>query len=320
MRLEDVIDPAKHKVRLTNGYAADSQDTVTIGGVLVPAFWMTHVVVQEYDAVWVLVSDRPDAPSVAVVIGANGTPDDVEDPPLMGTVSAAPIGSETITVSTGLGSVDAAFPASYVPQVSDKVRLLWQDGNAWVLGKSAKVPAPPPKKPAKPKPSVPSPPTGSGSGRDTFTAADSATWSTGTASWNSYFGKDLYQGSYPGVGANRGAWFYHGKPSRLKGRKARKVEIWVPPRAKAGSYNSSVTLHLYLHYSVRRPGGDVTRGSHETLSIPKGFRGGWRTLPASWGDQLILGRGIGMAGGSYAGFEGTGRYSKSGQVRITWEK
>lgn len=326
MKLEDVIDPAKHKLRLVGGYATDVQGTVTVGGLLVPAFWMAHVEAQEHCPLWILMVDRPDAQSIAVVVGANGVPEPDEETvrnPLSGTVSSAPIGSDTVSVSTETGNVEAAFSAGYVPQVSDKVRLLWQDGNAWVLGKSAKVPAPAPPRPTKPKrdkPNVPAPPTGAGNGQTTFTASDSATWSTGTNSWNSYFGKDLYQGSFPGVGANRGAWFYHNKPSRIKGRTATQVEIWIPARARAGNYNSAVTLNVYLHYSAKRPGGDVNRGSHHTISIPKNFRGGWRKLPASWGDQLISGRGIGMAGGSYAGFHGTGKSSKSGQVRITWEK
>lgn len=320
MRLEDVIDPAKHRVRLVNGYATGSQGTVTVGGVPVPAFWMAHVSAREYDPVWVLMADRSDAPSVAVVIGVNGPVEAGAVQPLLGTVSGAPIGSDTITVSTAEGDVDAAFPESYAPQVSDKVRLLWQDGNAWVLGKSAKVPAPPVQKPAKPKPDVPPPPSGSGRGQSTFTASDSATWSTGTRSWNSYFGKDLYQGSYPGAGANRGAWFYHNKPTRLKGRKVIGTRIWLPARAKAGDYKSAVTLQLYLHYSAKRPGGDVTRAAHHTIRIPAGWRGGWKSLPASWGVNLVLGRGIGIAGGSYAGLYGVHKTSRSGQVRIDWEK
>ncbi|WP_417220489.1 hypothetical protein [Arthrobacter sp.] len=322
LRLEDLVDPAKHRVRLVNGYATSAPGAVTVGGVSVPAFWLTHIDAQEYDPVWVLMLDRPDAPSLAVVIGVNGPPDQLVVKPITGTVTAAPIGSDTITVSTASGNVDAAFPASYTPQVSDKVRLLWQDDNAWVLGKSAKVPAPPAPKPPKQKPDVPPPPTGSGKGQDTFTAAESATWSTGTGSWNSYMGRDLYQGSYGSTGANRGAWFYHNKPSKLKGRSPVKVEIWVPKRLRAGSYNSSVTLNLFLHFSAKRGGSDVSRGSSFDVAIPKGFKGGWKELPVSWGAQLIAGRGIGMAGGSYAGFAGiSGKNgdARSGQVRITWE-
>ena len=319
MKLEDVIDPAKRRVRLVNGYATDGTETVTVGGVEMPAFWLAHVEAQEYDPIWVLVLDNTDTFSVAVVIGVNGKPEALLDQPLSGTVSSAPIGSDTVTVSTTNGSVDAAFGADYVPSVSDKVRLLWQDGNAWVLGKSAKIPKPKPSKPSKPKPSVPKPPTGSRAGSETFTASDSATWSTGTNSWNSYFKKDVYQGSYPGIGANRGAWFYHNKPTKLKGKQVTKAEIWVPRRARAGNYNSSVTMMLHLHYSSRRPGGDVSRFSTHKLSIPKGFRGGWKAIPASWGYQLTKGRGIGLSGGSYAGFDGVGSNKKSGQVRITFE-
>lgn len=320
MRLEDVIDPAKRRVKLLNGYATDSIDAVIVGGLRVPAFWTNHVNAQENDPVWVLMLDNPDGFSIAVVVGVNGKPDTVDDYPLSGTVSSAPIGSDTVTVSTSAGSIEAAFGSDYVPQVSDKVRLLWQYENAWVLGKSAKIPTPRKKKPKKDLPTVSAPPSSRARGVDSFTASDSATWATGTGSWNSRMGKDVYQGSWPGVGNARGAWFYHNKPSRLRGRRATKVEFWVPARLKAGSYNSSLSLRLYLHYSARRPGGDVRRGSQHTVTIRKGWRGGWVTLPTSWGASLVEGKGIGIAGGSYAGFQGVGSSSKSGQVRISWEK
>lgn len=320
MKLEDVVDPAKVRVRLVSGYATDAADFVTVGGSPIPAFRMAHVETQEYDPVWVLISDKPDAQSIALVIGVNGTVLSQERNPLTGTVSSAPIGSEVITVSTSAGNVDAAFPETYTPQVADKVRLLWQDGNAWVLGKSSKVPAPPKPKPPKDRPSVSPPPTGRSTGANLFTASDSATWSTGTRSWNSYYGQDVYQGSYPGVGSNRGAWFYHGKPASLRGRRPTKVQVWVPPRASAGNHKATVAVTFYLHSSARRPRGDVNRGSSHTVNIPSGFRGGWRTLPTSWGSSLVSGNGLGIAGGAYAGFYGRKKTSKSGQLRIEWEK
>lgn len=321
MRLEDQIDPARQRTQLVPGFATDNTDEVLVGGVLVPAFWMGHVDVQENDPLWILMIDRSDFTSTAVVIGGNGTPPGLADEPSTGTVMTAPAGSDTVTVRTTAGDVQAGFPANYTPSVSDKVRILWQDGEPWILGKSAKVPTPEPKKPPKKDaPMVPRPPGKKARGRESFTAANSATYATGTGGWNSRMGKDVYQGSWSGVGAARGAWFYHNRPKKLNGKQVIKTEIWIPKRIHAGSYNSSVTVHLYMHYSSRRPSGDVTRFTSHNVSIPKGWKGGWKTIPASWGYQLTQGRGIGMAGGGYAGFYGIKTSKKSGQVRITWEE
>lgn len=319
MRLEDRIDPAKHQIRLVPGFATADTGFVLHGGTEVPAFWMGHVDVQENDPLWLFIIDRPDFTSMAVVVGANGTPNIESERPSTGTVKTAPAGSDTVTVSTSIGDIQAAFAAAYTPAISDKVRLLWQDDDAWILGKSAKVPAPKKKRTKKDTPGVTRPPSKKGNGSETFTASSSATWATGTGSWNSRMKSDVYQGPWPGVGNAHGAWFYHNKPKKLKGKKSVKTEIWIPKRIHAGSYNSSVTVNLYLHYSAKRPGGDVTRGSKTTVSIPKNWKGGWKTLPASWGAQLIAGRGIGMAGGGYAGFKGVRTSSRSGQIKITWE-
>lgn len=315
VRLEDTIDPAKHRARLVPGYASEN-GMISIGGLFQPAIWLTHVRVQPGDPIQILIVDRPDAPSTAVVLGGAGKFEEAISEPREGVVDTAPTGAETIGVSTTAGIVSATILASYTPVVSDRVRLLWQNGVATVLGKVGVTPAPPPK--GDSPPAVNPPPSGKSDGSDVFTASDSATWSTGTGSWNSYFGRDLYQGSYGSTGANRGAWFYHGKPGKLAGKTVTSVEIWVPKRVRAGSYNSSVTLNLYLHSSKRRPGGDVDRGAGTSLSIPKGFDGDWKSLPLSWADDLIGGDGIGMAGGSYAGFEGIRKSPQSGQLRINW--
>lgn len=311
-RLEDVIDPAKHRVRMIPGFAA-AGGMVSIGGLVQPAIWLRHVTAVEGDPVQVLLVDRPDAPSTALVLGETGA---MPPQPREGTVQTAPMGSETVTVATDSGPISATFLASYIPAVSDRVRLLWSNGEATVLGKVGVTPVREVKKKAEP---TPPPPSKAGDGGDTFTASDSGTYSTAFNAWNSYYGKDVYQGSYPSSGANRGAWFYHGKPSKLAGKKATGVQFWMPRRARAGAFNSSVQVTLYLHGSKKRPSGDVNRGASHTVTVPANFKGGWIDLPASWGDDLIGGDGIGIAGGAYAAFEGVAKSAKSGQIRISWE-
>lgn len=317
-RLEDSIDPARHRVRMVPGYAAED-GMVSIGGLEQPALWLQHVTAEPGDPIWIILISRPSTPSIAIVQGVGGQYTPATPPPVEGVVSTAPTGAEKITLETSDGPIEAPFLAQYTPQVSDRVRILWQGDDPLVLGPvAAKIPPPPPKQ-VKGGNRVQAPPGSKRAGQDTFAAADSATWSTGTSSWNSYFGKDLYQGSYSSIGANRGAWFYHGKPNKLRGKKATSVEIYVPRRSKAGNYNATVELQVYLHASERRPRGDVKRSSHTTISIPKNFKGGWKDLPSNWGSAIIGGDGIGLSGGAYAGFEGVKKSPSSGQLRITWE-
>lgn len=319
VRLEDVVDPAKQRVRLVPGYAR-GVDSVSIGGLTQPALWMQHVKVQDGSPVWVALIDRTDAPSLAVVIGNGGLASSPVEP-LEGVVSAAATGSQRVSVDTAQGVVEAAFLESYIPQVSDRVRLLWQNGSPLILGKSVSLPEPPaaPDVTDDSRPVQP-PPTSGGSGSEVFTAADSGTWSTRTGSWNSYFGKSVYQGNQSATGRNTGAWFYHGKLAKLVGSRVRSVRIFLPSRTRAGNYNSSVSVVFRLHGSSRKPGGVLDLGRSESVTVPKGFRGGWIDLPASWGDELIGGAGVAIAGTDYAGFAGvggSGKDSRSGQLQIT---
>lgn len=328
MRLEELVVKSDAKLRIVAG-SATSTDAVSIGGLEQPAVWADHVQAAEGDALLILMMDYATAQSQAVVVGRTGRYASPADPAWEGTVATAPVGSETITINTTAGEVTATFVSSYTPAVGDRVGLQWQGQKVRVLGKVGVTPTPPPPAPApdpKPKTVAPPPPK-KASGTESFAAADSATWSTGTGSWNSYYGKHLYQGSYGSTGANRGAWFYHGRPGKLAGKSITDVEIYIPARRRAGSYNQPVTLNVYLHGSKRRPGGDVTRSASTTINIPAGFTGGWFDLPASWGDDLTEnGAGIGIAGGSYAGITGlphqrAGRsegVANSGQLRLRW--
>ena len=323
MRLDEAIAAPTTQTRVVAGYATAS-DKVSIGGLEQPAVWADHVAATEGDPLLIVVVTHPDAPSQAVVVGKAGRYAAPTPGPREGTVATAPVGSETITVNTTAGVITATFLASYTPAVSDRVRLMWQNNDATVLGKVGVTPTPPPPPAPEPKPkAVAPPPPKKATGYDHFPAADSGTYSTGTGSWNSYYGKNLYQGFQGSSGNNRGAWFYHGRPGKLAGKKITRVRIWIPPRIRAGNYNAEVEFNVKLHTSKRKPGGDVTRIASTTITIPAGFGGGWRDLPASWGDDLVNGGGIGIEGGTYAGLVGlpparNGR-ADSGQLRLDWE-
>mgnify|MGYP006189300143 CR=1 FL=1 len=321
MRLEDFLTGSE-RVRLLPAVATDTNE-ISIGGILQPAIWLQHVQVEAGDYIQVLLVERPDAQAQAIVIGRTGRYLENDREPAEGTVTAAPAGSTTITVRSGGVNYTANFLANYTPAVNDVVRLLWHGNAVTVLGKIG-VTAPPAKpKPPPPPPQTAPPPPEKTTGYDSFAAADSATWAFGV--WNLYgYGRDVYQGNGSTWGAssyNNGAWFYHGRPGKLKGKKITRVQFWVPPRERAGSYNSAATMNVKLHRSSKRPSGDVTRVASHSISIPAGFRGGWRDLPTSWGDDLVNGGGIGISGGTYMGFTGigSGGIAKSGQLTLSWE-
>lgn len=318
IRLEDMVDPAKNSLRLVPGYAAEGGN-ISIGGQVQAAFWLEHVTALPGDAVMVLISDRRDAPSFALVIGVSSAPDSLS--PREGTVAVAPSGSDTVQVNTSRGTVDATFLSSYSPVVSDRVRLLWQAGSPTILGKVGVSPAPvgpdldPGETPA-------APPSRGDAGSEVFAPLDSGTWSTGTRSWNSYLGKDVYQGFYPAQGNNRGAWFYHGKPTKLQSKEVSSLELWLPRRLKVGNWRDRTSVNIYLHGSRQKPGGDVSRGKSHEITVPANWGGGWVQLPASWGADVTTGAGIGLSGGSYAGFagiSGKNKDTRSGQLRVGWK-
>ena len=319
MNLPDMIDPAKDTVRIVPGYANQGSN-ISVGGLVQPAVWVTSAVAEPGDPLIVAMVDRQTAQSQAVVLGVTGKYAAPAVQPREGTVATAPSGSETITVSTAAGEVTATFLASYVPAVSDRVRLYWDDGGATVLGKVGVTPTPPPPAPkpvvqAKVTPPPPKPPTGTAD----YAAASSGTFTASYGVWNTYYKSDLYQGSYGGATGNTGVWFYHGKPGALKGKTITRARIYIPARQRAGNYNQSVTLNLRLHTSSRKPGGNVTlTGTTHEISIPKGWGGGWKDLPVAWGADILKGYGVAISGGDYAGLNGIQRTRSSGQLKLDW--
>lgn len=248
-----------------------------------------------------------------IVLGRVGGP-----LPIKATVTAAPGGSDTITVSAGSAEYVVTFLSTYTPTVGDSVRLLWQGGEGTVLAKVGLTPsvvvAPPATAP---------PPGAATTGALPVVASDSATYSVGYG-WNSYYGQNLYQGDGSGWGApadNRGSWFYGAGAAQLAGATVTGVQFRLPARKSGGASSSAATAHIYLHGSATRPGGDVTRidGPFD-VSVAPGFGGGYITLPTGWGGVLAAGGGISITGSPYMGFKGRSEDPASGQLQLAWQR
>jgi hypothetical protein len=287
----------------------DGRLVVATGGVVIPARWADPVVVDEGDAVLVVLAGGPTGQSEAIVqcrVTARPRPG-------QGEVTEVPVGSSTIVVATAEGTVQARFVASYSPTLGDVVALSWEASQATVLGEVGSVPAPTPP-PAPPKPPPPKPQTGV----SWFTAIDSGTARVG-GSWNATAGQNLWQGSWPGAGNFAGAWFYGSAPRSLIGRTITRVRLHVGARRRMGNYNATIPLHLYLHNQAVRPGGDVIRiaGPHD-IQMPPNWGGGWVDIPTGWASTLVLGGGISIAGNPYGGVQGRGENPQSGVLEFTW--
>lgn len=312
MSLADQIDPAKPSVRVVPGVAA-AGNKVAVGGVVQPAIWVNSARADPGDDVQVLFLDYPTAQSVAVILGRTGVPGSFK-----GTIVAAPTGTETVTVNTEAGDFEATFLASYTPAISDRVRLQWDGTEATVLGKVGFIPKPAPSGEETGTRPPPAPKQGD---TDSFTASDSATWSGSLYKWNTYYGRDVYQGNagpWGGSSTNAGAWFYHDKPSALGEKTVERIRFYLPARVKAGDYKSSGVVHFFLHTSKRRPGGDVVRDWSTDITVRAGWSGDWVDLPAGWGQKIIDGYGVGIAGDPYMGFRGVPHPANSGQFKIDW--
>ena len=309
--LEDFLTKGSRNLLVVPGYA-DVFPNVRVGGVTVPATW-AGVRAQEGDPLILGQLSRKDAPAEYIVFGVSG-----DGGPREGTVSAAPAGSATITVTASGKAILATFLSSYAPTVGDLVRLHWSHGLPTVLGKVGSTPAP-----APPPPATPPPPPPATTGVLGVAAIDSATYSVGYG-WNSYYGQNVYQGNGSTWGApsdNRGSWFYGNGAGQLAGATIDQIEFRVPKRL-GGGVNADQYAHLYLHTSSVRPGGDVgrTAGPSDVLVV-YGYQGGnYITLPVGWASQLIAGGGISMTGSPYMGLQGKGGDAASGHLKYYWRR
>lgn len=308
---EQVSDPSDG-VTLVPAFA-DVYPMVKIGGNPQPASWPDTVYAGAGEAVIVAQITKKDAPTQNVVVcrvGAAG--------PREATVTAAPGGSDTITVTVGSTDYLATFLSSYTPTVGDRVRMLWHGMDATVAGKVGITPVP-----AAPGPTTPPPPPPVSSGTFDRACTDSATYSAGYG-WNAYYGQNLYQGNGSAWGApsaNAGSWFYSGAFAELAGATYTRVQIRLPARKSGGNYNSPATVHVYIHNSPTRPGGDVNRvaGPYD-LTIPAGYGGGLVDLPVSTAPLLVNNGGVSISGDPYLGLKGKTEDPSSGQILIDWRR
>lgn len=311
MNLADLLSQPSGGFDVVGGYA-DDYPNIKVGGLVQPAIWLGDYAAKG-EPIIVGIIRKPDAPAQCLVLGRVGVPYPAE-----GTVSAAPPGSDTITVDSGGVSYTVTFLASYAPAVGDRVALLWQGGLGRVLGKVGVTPAAIVNIPA-----TTAPPGAASSGTLPVPTTDSGTYSAGFG-WNKGYGQNVYQGDgspWGGPSVNSGAWFYGANAAQLQGATIKRVEFLLPARNRAGTSSAAATVHLYLHNSPNKPGGDVTRllGPVD-VTVQANSRGGYIDLPADWGPTLIAGGGIGITGNPYLGLLGRGEQPDSGHIKYTWQR
>jgi hypothetical protein len=311
MSLADFLSKTTGRFEVVPGFA-DAYPLVKVGGLTQPAVWLgDYALPGEPVIVGVIV--KPDAPGQCLMLGRVGGP-----LPIEGIVTAAPAGSDTITVLADSVEYTVTFAADLTPTVGDRMRLLWQGGTGTAICKVGVTPTA-----VVAGPSTAPPPTAATAGVHTVIATDSGTFSAGFG-WNSYFKQNVYQGNGATWGAptsNSGAWFYGSGANQINGSTVTGIQFKLPARNSAGTTSASGTVHIYLHNSPSKPGGDVTRvqGPVDVVVAPNS-PGGLITLPASWGQTLIDGGGIGITGSPYMGFRGRGEDPESGKLLLTWQR
>lgn len=237
---------------------------------------------------------RPDV--VEVTDEEAYTPDANDDPVLLpGHLTAEARGHE----------YKVRYLPSYVPTVGDQVAVSWDTPNGLVIGIAAPAVgvAPPP------------PPPVAASGVTPVRATDAASWVGGA--WGK---SEVIQGDY-GWGNHNGSWFYGGGLVGVSGATVRYARIRLNRVRGGADYGPGEDIHIWVHRSGWRPGGDVARiGSAYIVKAPLGI--GWFELPASMIQTLIDGGsgGLSISGGPYAKFASLAQDPESGLLEITWDR
>ncbi len=293
------------------GYA-DDYPNIKVRGLVQPAVWLGDYAAKGEPIIVGLIG----AGTVGqyLVLGRVGVPYPVE-----GEVAAAPPGSDTLTVTAGDAEYTVTFLDSYAPTVGDRVALSWQGNLGRALGKVGVTPTV-----LISGTATQAPPGAATSGVLPVATVDSATYSGGAYGWNAGYGQNVYQGDgspWGGPSSNSGAWFYGANASQLQGATITGIEFLMPRRNRAGSSSAAATVHLYLHNSPTRPGGDVSRvaGPVDVVVQPNSG-GGYVALPAGWGPTLIAGGGISITGSPYLGLLGRGEQPDSGHIKYAWQR
>lgn len=306
---ETLAGPLRSRTEVVSAYA-DFWPNIVLGGVQQFAYWNDHAYAAPGEAITVAREVDPSGVARNTVIGRIGRPGATE-----GTVLSAD-GMKAV-VSVGAIEVTAAYNSGLTLVGGDTVRLMWQGRVATVLVKLTSYVAPP-----VPAPGTTAPPPANSTGELPVFATDSATWVPGLGVWNAWAGgrQSVYQGSYSGH-TMYGSWFYNGATRQLAGATIDRVRFRAPKRLSVGSYNAAGTMHVYVHGSDTRPGGDVARisGPYD-ISIPAHWQGDFVDLPPTAGDALKSGGGISIAGEPYMGLAGKAEDPSSGQLILNWSR
>lgn len=316
---EALAGPLRPRTEIVTAYA-DTWPNIIVGGVTQFAAWVDNCYPAVGEPVTVAREVDPAGFARNIVLGRLDRPGATE-----GTVLSTD-GTKAL-VSVGAEEVTAAYDPDKTFTPGDTVRIIWQGRVATVAFKLTSYVPPPAQNPG-----TTAPPPANSTGRLPALATDSATWTATLGYWNVWAQQNqkVYTGSYGGH-TTTGSWFYNGTTKQLAGATIVKVMFRVPKRLPVGSFNSAGTLHIYVHTSDTRPGGDVARvlGPYD-VSIPAGWTGegeltagnpaGFVTLPNEAGTQLINGGGISVAGDPYMGFAGKAEDPASGQLLIDWQR
>lgn len=320
MRIEETLaGPLQPRTGVTSAIA-DVFPNIFLGGVRQFAYWADHVYADPGEAVVVSREVDPNGSARNYVVGRVGQPQ-----PTSGTVASA-TGSSAV-VSLGAGTVTARYNSGLSLSAGDTVALLWQGRIATVTAKLTDY-VPPPVEAAP----SPSPPPAPKTGTLSAFATDTATWVPGLGVWNAWAGgnQNVYQGSWSGY-TTYGSCFYNGQTKQLAGATVTRVLLRIPKRLSVGAYNNAATIHVYVHTSNNRPGGDVARvlGPYN-FTIPAQYAGnstiqsgvpkGWVSLPVAAGTQLAGGGGISISGEPYMGFVGKATDPSAFQLLTDWQR
>lgn len=277
---------------------------VNVRGSLVAASWVGSYVPAVGDVVNVLVVD-----GLAMVFG----PVHALARPLTGQVQIASGGYAT--VSTSVGTVQARYMGS-APASLATVRLDWSTSMPWILGVAATIPPPDPS--VEPTPAPAPPPTA-----DTGILTVAAGWSGSyrPAPYSKWEGGDVKQGAYGGGVEYQGLWGGYSQAAlkSLQGKTITKVQLRVGSRLRIGSFNSSLTLHIYRSSTTGKGNPNTANGPYDE-SLPANASARWLTVSNSLGNALKAGGSISIQGGSYGGVKGRSSDASSGTLKISWRK
>jgi hypothetical protein len=306
---ETLAGKLESRFEVVSAYA-DDWPNVMVGGVEQFAYWNDHVYALKGEAVTVAREVDPSGIARNTVIGRIGRPG-------ADTGTVLTVESNYLLVSVGADEVRARFDPDKTYTPGDIVALDWKGSTITALFVVTDyVP------PAVDIPATTAPPPANNSGELSVFATDSGTWVPSLGYWNVWAAKNqnVYTGSYGGY-TMVGSWFFNGATRQLAGAVVTRVRFRVPKRFSVGAYNSTGTLHIYVHTSDTRPGGDVARvtGPYD-IAIPPNFQGGFVDLPLAAGDQLKNGGGISIAGDPYMGFQGKAVDPASGQLLVGWSR